>query len=121
MKYNFKYYLVNQHHSCNDLIVYLLVVMYRPCREFFMRIETAPLTVKGCKSCLPLYHTNGDTGPRIIRLIRRTTKFYICGQAFCRGTVTTCLNGLGPFRPGFELRSPACDAYALLLIHRRSS
>ena len=86
-----------------------------------MRIETAPLPVKGCKSTnnarrlwplssegfLPPYHTYGDTGPRIISLIRRTTKFHICGQAFCRETVTTCLNDLGPFRPGFKLRSSA--------------
>ena len=41
-----------------------------------------------------------------------------CWQAFCSGAVTRCYNDLGLYRPGIELRSPACEVNVLPLRHR---
>ena len=103
----------------------LFVWVFCSIREFFTQLETSPLHILTLTwhswslrielgffiTCHTyMYHETGQTFIIVISVRTRA-----CCPAFGSGTVTTCFNDLGPFRPGIEHRSPACEANALWL------
>ena len=86
-----------------------------PTREFFIRMETLPLPVKGCKFW-PVLGTHGhwaesvlsrytecDTGHPLIMVISEDRDTHTYFWAFSSRAVTTCFCDLGILRLGFEL------------------